>query len=78
MFHANVYHGPLRTLTRRPVRLSRRLEDWLSLPEVDASTYECTECGVILEPGTATCPDCGGDVESVEVDPRYLYWDPMM
>lgn len=78
MPHANVYHEGLRTPTRRPVSLSRRLEDWLSLPAVDTSTYECTECGVLLDSGTTACPECGGDVESVEVDPRYLYWDPIM
>lgn len=58
--------------------ISRRLKDWLTLPELDTSTYECTDCGVLLGARATDCPECGGPVEPVELDPRYLYWDPMM
>lgn len=58
--------------------LSRRFKDLLTLPELDTSTYECVECDVLVGSVETECPECGGDVEPVDLDPRYLYWDPMM
>ena len=77
-FHANIYHEWEPTPGRKTVSLSRRVKDWLTLPELDATTYECVDCGVLAGSVEPECPECGGDVEPVDLDPRYLYWDPMM
>ena len=60
--------------------ISRRVKDWLALPEIETATFECSDCGAPLDASDPACPDpeCGGKPVRVDLDPRYLYWDPMM
>lgn len=58
--------------------LSQRLRDLLTLPTVETTAYECTNCGVITDTDEDVCPDCGGEVMAVSSAPPPEYWGPMM
>jgi predicted amidophosphoribosyltransferase len=55
--------------------LYRRLTDWLTLPDVGFSHYECTECDVLLTSDRPACPECGGAVTIAEPELSAYYWE---
>lgn len=38
--------------------------------------YRCRDCGVTHRAVHEKCPECGGEIETVDEIPGALYWDP--
>lgn len=56
-------------------QLIGRLADWLGDPGV--ITYQCRSCGTGFDSPESECPECGGEVEELILEPSPPYVGPM-
>lgn len=50
------------------------LKRWSTFPVVETTTYQCTNCGVLVDEAEPSCPECGGDVTEMTHSSMELYW----
>lgn len=56
------------------MRVRDLLERWTTFPVVENTSYQCTNCGSIIDDAEAACPDCGGEVTEMTHSSMELYW----
>lgn len=59
------------------MRIVRLIEGWLARQDSTVRVYGCVECDMVLDHEDSACPDCGGEIAELVVEPKYLYRNPL-